>query len=225
MVDMTASTTPRTVANYARDLDRALVGPARVRRGLVREARDHLVDATDAYRRAGHDEDAAASLATRDFGSLAEVVPGFQTTLAVAGSRRTAWLLAATLTIQPFLWDGRVHLVGGTRPAPEGAYYATLDIAIEYVGVALMVGAALALLATGLGNRWRFAGRRTALGCARFTMASSVALPAMAAAMVLASGQGTVPGMWLAVGLLMFLPMALTAISARRCLAACAAID
>ena len=74
---------------YVAALDSALDGPRRVRRGLVTEARDHLDDATDAYRRAGYETVEAERLAVADFGELDEVVPAFQTTLAVAASRRT----------------------------------------------------------------------------------------------------------------------------------------
>ena len=94
------------VAGYLAELDAALVGPARVRRDLVREAGDHLEDATEAYQRAGRDAGEAEHLALRDFGTLDEIVPAFQTTLAVAAARRTAWLLLGILAIQPFLWTG-----------------------------------------------------------------------------------------------------------------------
>ena len=70
---------------YVAALDSALNGPRRVRRGLVTEARDHLKDATDAYRRAGYETVEAERLAVADFGELDEVVPAFQTTLAVGG--------------------------------------------------------------------------------------------------------------------------------------------
>ena len=88
-----ATMAPMGVAGYLAELDAALVGPRRVRRDLVREAGDHLEDATDAYRRAGRDSSEAERLAVRDFGTLDEIAPAFQTTLAVAASRRTAWLL------------------------------------------------------------------------------------------------------------------------------------
>lgn len=212
---------PVTVATYVRELDRALVGPRRVRRSLLRESEDHLVDAATAYREAGYDVVEAEDLATRDFGSVADVAEGFQTTLAVAASRRSAWLLAATLLLQPLLWDGPVGLVGSGEAPPSNSFYTVLDVGVEYLGLLLILTTAGALVATGIGNRWRLAGRHTARMTARFTVVSSVLLPTLAVSMTVASGQSAEPAMWLAVTVFMLLPMALTAHSARRCLAAC----
>ena len=70
---------------YLARLDAALVGPARTRRSLVREAADHLDDATAALVAAGWTEDDAARRAVEEFGPVAEVAAAFQTTLAVLG--------------------------------------------------------------------------------------------------------------------------------------------
>ena len=107
-----------TAEAYVAALDRSLLGPRRVRRGLVQEARDHLDDASTSLSDAGYDRAEAERIAVADFGSLDQIVPAFQTTLAVASSRRTAWMLFAVLSIQPFLWDGPL---GRTTARPRTA--------------------------------------------------------------------------------------------------------
>lgn len=210
------------IASYADSLDAALVGPRRVKRGLVDEARDHLVDATEAYAEAGYDDDEAAAMAVADFGPIEEIAPAFQTTLAVAASRRTAWVMLAILGAQPFIWDGGLQLAENANAHPPSmALYAFLDASIEVVGAAMIVGMIAILLLTGIGNRWVRAGRTIARGTAFFTIASCVTLPLFAISMGLASDQ-LVPAHMLG-ALLPFLiaPLSVAAFSARRTLAAC----
>ena len=156
---------PMTVAPYLAELDAALAGPRRVRRDLLQEASDHLDDATDAYLRGGYSRAEAERQAVTDFGTIDEVAPAFQTTLAVAASRRTAWILLGVLMVQPFAWDG--PLSNHAEP-PDGLLFAILDKGVEYVGGAMIAAAVLLVIATGIGNRWFHAGR----GIARLTASS-----------------------------------------------------
>jgi hypothetical protein len=204
--------------DYLRRLDDALVGPLRVKRGLLREAADHLEDAADAYRDAGYDEPDAASMALADFGTVEEVAPAFQTTLAVASSRRTARMLFTFLAIQPFLWDGGLSLAE-VDSAPEGLVYAVLDIAVEVVGAVMIVSAVLLVAATGIGNRWLHAGRALARLTGLVTIGTAVWMKLTAISMTLLSS-GLEPVHWAMVGLFIVAPMSLTAASARRTLAA-----
>jgi hypothetical protein len=215
---ITATMGAMGVAGYLAELDASLVGPARVRRDLVREAGDHLEDATEAYRRAGRDHDESERLALRDFGTLDEIVPAFQTTLAVASARRTAWLLLGILSIQPFLWDG--GLVTENTPPPDGLVYALLDTFVEVVGGATIVAVVVLAVASGIGNRWFHAGRGlarltsyVALGVAVTTKLSGIAMT------VLSEGMSPLP--WLMLAVFILVPMSVTGASARRTLAAC----
>lgn len=210
---------PRTA--YLRELGAVLVGPRRVRRDLLQEAHDHLDDATDAYVRAGYAEDQAAARAAADFGSVEDVAPAYQTTLAVASSRRTALLLLTVLLVQPFIWDGPVNVSGATAAdAPSGLAYAVLDVGVEVVGAGVMAAALLLALACGIGNRWFRAGRRIARVTALASLGAAVAMPLTGMAMtVLASGLA--PAHWLLFAGFMLFPMALVAGSARRTLATC----
>jgi hypothetical protein len=207
-----------TAEAYVAALDDALVGPARVRRGLVQEARDHLEDATDALRRAGHDRGYAERIAVADFGTLDEIVAAFQTTLAVAASRRTAWMLFAVLSIQPLLWDGPLGPDNG--PQPDGVAFAILNRAIEYGGGLMILVSVAMLVATGIGNRWVAAGRGIARLTSVTTIVCAATLKVMALGMVLlSSATQVVP--WVLFLVFLVVPLSVTASSARRTLALC----
>jgi hypothetical protein len=203
---------------YVAALDGALVGPGRVRRGLVQEARDHLEDATAALGDSGYGRPEAERIAVADFGELDEIVPAFQTTLAVAASRRTAWLLLAALSIQPLLWDG--PLGHDDRPAPDGLLFAILDHLVEWGGGVMILAAVLMLAATGIGNRRFAAGRAVARLNAVTTIVFSASIKVIAVGMVLLSGAGQ-PQAWLMLLVFIMVPFSAAATQARRTLALC----
>ena len=208
-----------TAEEYVVALDGALVGPARVRRGLVQEARDHLEDATSALRGSGYERAEAERIAVADFGPLDEIVPAFQTTLAVASARRTALMLFAVLGIQPFLWDGPFG-PHDQHPDPDGALFTVLDHAVEYGG-GLMVLVALALVvASGIGNRWFAAGRGIARLTSVTTIATAASIKVIGLSMVLLSA-GSDPSAWLLLVVFIVVPLSVTATQARRTLALC----
>lgn len=203
---------------YVTALDRALVGPRRVRRDLVQEARGHLDDATDAYCRAGRDRADAERLAVDDFGELDDIVPAFQTTLAVASSRRTALMLFVVLSIQPFLWDGPL---GPHHADPDGLFYAILDHGVEYGGGLAILTSLGLLVATGIGNRWFAAGRGIARFTSVMTIVAAVSIKATGFGMVLLSTGGSEPTVLLLFVLFILVPFSVTAAHARRTLATC----
>lgn len=212
-----ASMKDMTTATYVRHLDEALVGPRRVKQGLLREVGDHLEDATEAYHAAGYDADAAQGLAVADFGTVEEIAPSFQTTLAVASSRRTAWLLFAALAIQPFIWDGPL---GPNYPDPDGTAYAILNALVEFGGGLMIVTSLVLLAATGIGNRWFAAGRRVARLTSITALLAAVFIKASGLAMLLLS-DGTEPILWLLFAAFILVPMSMAGASARRTLATC----
>jgi hypothetical protein len=85
------------IDEYIGGLSARLVGPCRAKRDLLREARDGIVDAADAYADAGLDPAEAAGRAVADFGGYRQVVRPFQTELAVAQGRRTALTVAVAM--------------------------------------------------------------------------------------------------------------------------------
>ena len=207
-----------TAEAYVAALDDALVGPARVRRGLVQEARDHLEDATDALRRAGHDRSYSEQQAVADFGALDEIVPAFQTALAVASARRTAWMLLVVLSAQPFLWDGPLGPV--QKPNPDGVVYSILDRGVEYGGGLMILFTLALVVATGVGNRWFAAGRGIARVTSFTALAAAVSIKVTGVSMLLLSSGGD-PALWLLLVVFIVVPFSVTATQARRTLAIC----
>ncbi len=204
---------------YVVALDDALVGPARVRRGLVQEARDHLEDATSALRGSGYEPAEAEQIAVARFGPLDDIVPAFQTTLAVASARRTALMLLAVLGLQPFLWDGPLG-PHDQRPDPQGALFVMLDHAVEYGGGLMIVVAFALVLASGIGNRWFAAGRGVARLTSVTAIAAAVSIKVIGVSMVLLSA-GSDPSAWLLLVVFLAVPLSVTAAQARRTLALC----
>ncbi|MCD4533427.1 permease prefix domain 1-containing protein [Nocardioides sp. cx-169] len=216
---MTLSAEPQ-VRDYVVALDRTLVGPPRAKADLLEEVAGHLEDAVEAYEGAGYASPDAARLALEDFGAVPEVAPAFQSTLAIAASRRTAWTLLAGLGLQPFLWDGGLDLADSSHAqAPDGWLYAVLDQAIETGGGLLLLGAVLALLLTGVGHRWLNADRAVARATAWFTIGAATFVPLTAVSMTAMTGGRA--GLWLLLAVLLLGPMSAAAQSARRTLAAC----
>lgn len=206
---------------YLADLRAAIPGPSWTRRDLLREAGDHLEDATDAYTAAGYTPTEAEALALRDFGSVADITPGFRDTVAIGAARRTAILLVLVMLPQAFLWDGGIELGASAHSAaPDSGLFHVLDIVIGYVGTAGAVGALVALAVTAIGQRWLRIGRRTARLTATWSLATAMIVPIIGFTMLALTGGLTV---FLAFSALAFMaaPFALVALSAQRTLAAC----
>lgn len=206
---------------YLADLRAAIPGPSHTRRTLLREAGDHLEDATDAYTAAGYTADEAEALALRDFGSVDDIAPGFRDTVAIGAARRTALLLVLVMLPQAFLWDGGIDLGASAHSAaPDSGLFHALDIVIGYAGTAGALGAIIALAVTAFGQRWLRIGRRTAQLTAAWSLAIAVLIPVIGFTMLVLTDGITV---LLALSALAFMvtPFALVALSAQRTLAAC----
>ncbi len=206
---------------YLADLRAAIPGPSWTRRDLLREAGDHLEDATDAYTAAGYTPTEAEALALRDFGSVDEIAPGFRDTVAIGAARRTALLLVLVMIPQAVLWDGGIDLGASAHSAaPDSGLFHVLDLVIGYVGTAGALGAVIALAVTAIGQRWLRIGRRTARLTAAWSLATAVIVPLIGFTMLTLTGGLTV---LLALSALAFMaaPFALVALSAQRTLAAC----
>lgn len=206
---------------YLADLRAAIPGPSWTRRDLLREAGDHLEDATDAYTRAGYTAAEAEALALRDFGAVDDIAPGFRDTVAIGAARRTAILLIAVMVPQAFLWDGGIDLGAAAHSAaPDSGLFHALDLVIGYVGTAGALGAVAALLVTAIGQRWLRIGRRTARLTAAWSLAIAMVVPLIGFTMLTLTGGLTVTLALSAIAL-MAAPFALVALSAQRTLAAC----
>ncbi|MFC0625001.1 permease prefix domain 1-containing protein [Kribbella deserti] len=204
---------------YIARLDAALLGPRRKKADLLTEARDGLVDATEALEAEGLSRAEAERRAIDEFGELREILPDYRAELGYAQGRRTAVLMAAAIIIQPIVW------LEGTwqwnRDAYEvGPVHSWLNRFVEQAGMAAFVLAVLALLATGIGLRYpavrasvtRLTGLAGLLSCG--------VIGGLGAAMAVIGAQNLVGAlvslMW--VSLFVLLPLSAVAVSARRCL-------
>ncbi|MEU7980339.1 permease prefix domain 1-containing protein [Micromonospora sp. NPDC049081] len=141
-----------------RDLESRLHGPTRLRTELIREVRDALDDAAEAYRDGGLPAREAERRAVVDFGSPAELAPAYQAELAAGtlrGLARRALVIAVLLAACGDLtWQGSSW--SGGPPPPAG--YQVLAGSMH--GIWLTVAAvALAALVSG-----RWAARRGRAG-------------------------------------------------------------
>jgi hypothetical protein len=199
---------------YLAELDATLRGPRRAKADLLAEARDHLVDATEAYEHGGLDRAAAEHAAVRDFGELAEIVPAYQAELGWVQGRRTALTVLAVSAAQPLLWNRAFHWLTGT-PTDQSL---VADEVVENLGAVTILLALLTVLA------YRSPTVRTRL--TRFTGIAALGMCAMfvsfSALLTILTGQSNpIDLMWTATFALA--PMTCVAMSARRCLATAAA--
>jgi hypothetical protein len=204
------------INGYVAALDRALRGPGPVRRDLVAEARDHLIDATEAFQSAGWDRQSAAERAVRDFGPVARVAPGYQCVLAVAASRRCAVTVLVLLLPQAFLWDNGLRLA----PLPSGGEFglaAVLHGAIEWLGFGALLVALVTVVLTGIGQRWVPAGPWLARWTGASVAVGATGSGALGVSLLILNGVASMV-LWALVVVLLVLPMAWTAHSARHCL-------
>ncbi len=204
------------IDDYVASLERALPGPRRVRRDLVDEARGHLLDATDAHVGAGHDALDAARLAVEDFGPVTDVAEGYRTVLAVAASRRAALTLLALLLPQAFLWDGGLRLAP-SPPTGEVGPASVLHVAVEWFGFGALTVALVALVVTGVGQRWVVAGPWLARWTGVSVAAGAVGSGVLGLSLVALGGAASTV-LWGLVTVLLVLPMAWTVRSAHQCL-------
>jgi hypothetical protein len=214
-----------TIDAYVAQLADALRGPVASRRDLLTEARDALVDAADAYERAGLPGAAAQQRAVAEFGPVREIAAAFQPELALGQARRTAWGIGVVLAIQPLLWGVAGLLVdginGGTAPL-----YAGIDRVLTWLGTTLTLGALLAVLACGVGSRylstqrWPVSSLRLARGIAVGALAACAIMAGLGTAMSLVGDAALVPCL-ICLAILVWAPLTAVAVAARRCLAAC----
>jgi hypothetical protein len=142
------------IDRYAEGLAAALRGPRRLRADLVAEARDSLLDATEAHIDAGMPPVAAAQRAVAEFGRHREIVPGYQRELAAAQGKRTVLWLATVLPLlhllAPLMW-WRGPWLGTSDP---GAGYWALTADYDYLSIGASLAAVILLAGFGWGSRY-----------------------------------------------------------------------
>lgn len=149
----------RLIDEYVRGLSGRLAGPRRPRADLLAEARDGLVDAAEAYARAGLPWPEAAARAVADFGGYRQIVPGYQAELAAAQGRRTAVLVA--LAMPAVLLGSRLMWMGSpwSPAAQPGPRYLFVASCFDVLQLTAAIMALLTLVGLGWGSRYLPAGR------------------------------------------------------------------
>jgi hypothetical protein len=151
---MTAVLDP--VSAHVAELDRALRGPAAVKRSMIAEVRDGLADAVADHRDRGLDPEHAAAAAVRDFGSVRDVAPLLQEELTARQGRRTALLLLVSFPALLLTWDV-LWQSGKGWTAPPTPTVSVLARAVDVLTVLIAAAALALLLATFRGRplpRW-----------------------------------------------------------------------
>jgi hypothetical protein len=141
---VTATTDP--VGAHVAELDRALHGPAAMKRSMIAEVRDGLADAVSRHRDRGLDPQHAAAEAVREFGPVREVAPLLQEELTARQGRRTAQLIVVTFPALLLAWDA-LWMTGNAWVSPASPTVALLARAVDVLTV-LITAAALVLLLT-----------------------------------------------------------------------------
>lgn len=194
---------------YLTALDNALRGPRRAKADLLAEARDHLVEATEAHQETGLARTPAEHAAITDFGALAEIVPAYQSELDLAQGNRTALATLSLSAAQPLVWAVFAE-INNTPQHPR-----LVNDIVENLGGAIILLAMLAALS------YRYGMRHHAV---REKLPRLTGIGALAACALLATGSvlmtvlsgGTMTPLWTIAFVLT--PAAGTAVSAWRCL-------
>jgi HAAS domain-containing protein len=214
----TCGSTLTPVDDYLTGLSRALPGPRRRRADLLAEARDHLIDATEAFEADGLLRQQAEQEAVADFGELDEVVPGYRADLAVTQSRRTAVMLCTVLIAQPLVWKEGLWS-WNQDPVDTSGLTVFLNNLVEIVGGLSLAGAALAVVAAGPGLRYPAVREHATRATALFALVSSAIISLIGVSMASASSHPDGLLDFGAVGGFVVLPLVFVALQARRCLA------
>jgi hypothetical protein len=207
---------------YVAELGGVLRGPRSVKADMLAEVRDGLLDATEAYRESGLDEDGAQRRAIADFGSVPEVAPDFQVELGLSQARRTAILISIVLATQPVVWRLAMYLIG-SRGGVSTPTYEMVDDLVRWAGIAAIGGGLLSVTALGVGTRYLGSRRllTRATGIFAFAVCGvfaplglwlTMVSPATGSLLALSGLPSTM--------VLLGLPLAGVGVAARQCLAA-----
>jgi hypothetical protein len=143
------------IDDHVAALGHRLRGPRRLKRDLLAEARDSLVDAAEALEAGGLDRDEAERVAVAEFGEVAEIVPGYQAELAACQGRRTAALLFVSVPATTLMWSELWHFYpwspASLTEAPS--WFLPLARLIDWLQILTGIAGALALLALGRFSR------------------------------------------------------------------------
>lgn len=141
---------PGTVDRFVVDLGRAVRGPGRARRSMLREVHDGLTDAAEAHAAGGLDGASAQERAVAEFGTVDELAALFQAELTVRRGRATALYVAVVFPAMVLGWDLLWRAGVSWGPVPGPAELHALRTLSSLIDTTALVAAALALGLFGL---------------------------------------------------------------------------
>jgi hypothetical protein len=203
------------IDDYLAALSKQLRGPRRRKADLLAEARDHLTDATEAFEAGGFDRYDAQKQAVADFGTIEDVAPGYRSELAISHSRRTAMMLLLALLIQPIVWQSGAWIWTQDETS-SSALNDLLQVVVRDVGSVVIVGAVLAVLGTGIGQRLPLVREHLSRVIAIFTLAGSALIAVIGVTMTATSTHAPGVPAYGIVGAFVVLPLALVSAQAAR---------
>lgn len=137
-----------TIEDYVGALERRLAGPARLKADMLREVRDSLADAAEAYADRGLGSGAAQERAVAEFGAVGELAPAYQAELALGAARQLVLRIAAAAAIFSttswLTWYGAPWTDGPQPPLPG---YFIVSETVDLLGFGKAIAGVLALLA------------------------------------------------------------------------------
>ncbi|MPZ88028.1 MAG: hypothetical protein GEU81_08125 [Nitriliruptorales bacterium] len=211
----------RAIDVYLGELSAALRGPRHAKADLLSEAREGLMETAEAYVAAGMSRLAAERQAAEEFGAVTVVAPGYQEELTLVQARRTSLLALIGVGVQPLVWDVLWPLVREVSVGSPTALQAVLSELVEWLGGLAIVGAAVAVIACGIGVRLPVIRHHVVKATGMLGLAVAIGVSGLGLFMTALSPDVTrlldfavLP--WLTAFVL--LPMAWVGRSARRCL-------
>ncbi len=201
---------------YVTELDGALRGPRGLKADMVAEARDGLLDASEAYERTGLDADGAQQQAIADFGPVDSIAPDYQVELGLSQGRRTALLICVSLTAQPLIWRVLLPLLGHPDSV-GGPAYNVVNHLVEGIGALSIASGLLLVLALGPGTRRLRAPDRLIRVVGVFALVVCGVFVVLGTLMSALGPDGQVWNGMPTLAVLLYLPLMHVAFAARRC--------
>lgn len=203
---------------YTDRLGHALHGPRGIRTDLLREARDHLVDTTEALEAAGLGRAEAERRAVAEFGAVGVVAPEYQVIISSGQTRRIALALLCVTLAQPLAWSSWAEPSRTPAdPVHADPVHAGLNQAVEVIGSVTMVVAVLVALLGGAGVRYLGVRIPLVRGACVATLVLSTVIALLAGTMVVTGADPSPAGVAYTFGVAI-LPFGAVAGVSARCL-------
>lgn len=212
---------PSLIDTYIAELAGALHGPRRAKIDLLTEARDSLVDATEAYQHGDADRAAAEHQAVRDFGAVHDIAPGYQAELGFVQGRRTALLVLYVFAAQPFIWGYAFRWATNTPDVGSKTGLRYADALVENLGGITLLVSMIAMLSYWIGMRYPAVRDRLTRATGVFALTVAAVFVALSSFLAVVSPKPTT--LLLVINLVWMVafivaPMTAIAVWARRCL-------